>query len=430
VSRPLETTARPPKWRRILVALLVVIGCILAPLAMLGIWLRAEILDTGRYVSTMTPLADHPDIQIALADRITEALLVDSSLEDEVESQLPERAQFLSPKLSDAFSSIVHDAALNVVQSDQFGALWREANRRAHSSVVALLEGDKSGRLGVENGEITLDLGPIAEKVDAALEEQGIDAFANSSRVQDNQIVLVDSIWLERVQTWTDLLQRIVYTLPILMFLCFGIAIWLSPNRRRTILRSALGVALALAIVTVGINSGRHFYLSALPDSVNQNAAGAVYDQLMSDLRLALRTGFVLGLVIGLGAWLSGPARPATRIRDSLLGLARRPSGDGTAVSPVASFVGRHRKGLRGLAVGVGLAILVGLSSPSPTAVLVIAALVLLGILLIEFLGRNARPSEPGPPESDRTPDEPPAVERAAEQPTADDPPVKEPAHG
>jgi hypothetical protein len=319
---------------------------------------------------------------------------------------------------------------LNVVQSDQFGTLWEEANRRAHSSVVALLEGDTRGPLGVEDGEIALDLGPIAEKVNAALEKQGIDAFANSDRIQDNQLVLIDSIWLERMQAWTDLLQRIVYTLPILMVLCFALAIWLSPNRRRTILRSALGVAFALAIVTLGINSGRHFYLSALPDSVNQNAAGAVYDQLLSDLRLALRTGFVLGLVIALGAWLSGPARPATRIRDSVLGLVRRPSDDGPAVSPVASFVHRHRMGLRGCVVGGGLAILVWLSSPSPTAVLVIAALVLLGILLIEFLGRNARPAEPEPPDPDRAPNEPSVGERAGEKPTADEPSVKEPVQG
>jgi len=300
---------------------------------------------------------------------------------------------------------VVHDAALKIVQSDQFSNLWEEANRRAHTRIVALLEGNKSGRLGVEDGKVTLDLGPIAQKVNAALEKRGIDAFANSDRVQDKQIVLVDSIWLKRAQTWTDLLQKIAYVLPILTLLCFGVAIWLSPNRRRTILRSALGIALALAIVAIGFNAGRHFYLKVLPDTVNLKAAGAVYDQLLGDLRLALRTGFVLVLIVALGAWLSGPARPASRIRDGVLGLVRRPSGDGTEASAVATFVGRHRNGLRGLVIGLGLAILVALSSPSPAAVLVIAVLVVLGILLIEFLGRNA----------------------PTEEPAADEPPVEEP---
>jgi hypothetical protein len=305
----------------------------------------------------------------------------------------------------------VHDVALKIVQSEKFSDLWEEANRRAHTSVVAVLQGKDTKRLNVEDGQITLDLGPIAEKVNAALEKRGIDAFANSDRVQDNQIVLVDSIWIERAQTWTDLLQKVAFVLPILTLLCFVSAIWLSPNRRRTILRGALGVALALAVVTVGINAGRHFYLSVLPDSVNTKAAGSVYDKLLEDLRLGLRTGFALALVIALGAWLSGPARPATSIRDGVLRLVRRPSGDGAEVSPVTAFFGRHRRGLRGLVIGVGLAILVALSSPSPAAVLVIAVLVLLGILLIEFLGRNTQPTEP---------------EKHADE----EPPVKEPAQG
>jgi hypothetical protein len=397
-AESVATPRRAPRWRRALVAVLVVVGCILAPLSLMGLWLRAELLDTDTYVSTMAPLADNEDVQQALADRITNALVVDTSLEDEVADRLPERAQFLAPKLTDAFESVVHDAALKVVQSDQFSDLWERVNERAHERVVAVLEGDDSGRLNVEDGQITVDLGPIAAKVNAALEQRGVDVFANSDRVRDNQIVLVDSIWLERAQTWTDLLQKIAYLIPILTLLCFGVAIWLSPNRRRTIMRSALGVALALAIVAIGFNAGRHFYLNVLPESVNQKAAGAVYDQLLGDLRLALRTGFVLVLVIALAAWLSGPARPATRIRDGVLGLVRRGDEDAEP-SPFATFVGRHKNGLRGLVIGIGLAILVALSSPSPAAVIVIAVLVLLGILVIEFLGRMARSEQPTPPE-------------------------------
>jgi len=76
----MDTTVRAPRWRRILVALLVVVGCILAPLSMLGVWLKAEILDTDTYVSTMAPLADNAHVQNALADRITNTLVVDTSL--------------------------------------------------------------------------------------------------------------------------------------------------------------------------------------------------------------------------------------------------------------------------------------------------------------------------------------------------------------
>ena len=87
------TKTRAPRWRRALVVVLVVIGCILAPLAMAGVWLKAQILDTDTYVSTMAPLSENPDVQNALATRITNALVADTSLQDQVADRLPERAQ-------------------------------------------------------------------------------------------------------------------------------------------------------------------------------------------------------------------------------------------------------------------------------------------------------------------------------------------------
>jgi hypothetical protein len=58
----------------------------------------------------------------------------------------------------------------------------------------------------------------------------------------------------------------------------------------------------------------------------------------------------------------------------------------------VGTFVAAHKNGLRVLVVGIGLAILVALSAPTPLTVIVIALVVLVGILLVEFLGRRAVP--------------------------------------
>jgi len=54
--------ARVPRWRRVVVALLVVLGCVLAPLSVLSIWLKTTLLDTSSYVATMAPLAEDPDV--------------------------------------------------------------------------------------------------------------------------------------------------------------------------------------------------------------------------------------------------------------------------------------------------------------------------------------------------------------------------------
>ena len=117
------------------------------------------------------------------------------------------------------------------MQSDQFAKLWEEVNRRAHTRVVALLEGKGGDVLQTKNGEIAVQLGPIVEKVNSQLESRGINAFSSAaSKASDKEIVLIKSVWLKKSQNATDLLQQLAIVLPILMLLCFGIAIGLSPT--------------------------------------------------------------------------------------------------------------------------------------------------------------------------------------------------------
>ena len=51
--------------------LLIVIACILAPLAGVAVWSKNLITNTDRYVTTVAPLARDPAIQAAVADKIT-----------------------------------------------------------------------------------------------------------------------------------------------------------------------------------------------------------------------------------------------------------------------------------------------------------------------------------------------------------------------
>ena len=65
-SRP-----RRQRWRSVVATLLIVIGCILAPLSVVAVWAKNQVTDTDRYVATVTPLASDPAIQNAVADKIT-----------------------------------------------------------------------------------------------------------------------------------------------------------------------------------------------------------------------------------------------------------------------------------------------------------------------------------------------------------------------
>jgi hypothetical protein len=181
----------------------------------------------------------------------------------------------------------------------------------------------------------------------------------------------------------------------VITLLLFAVAIALSPNRRRTGLRAALGVALAMALVLTAFNLGRGFYLDAIESAGRSTDAGAAaFDQVLGFLRLSLRTVFVLAIAVAAGLWLAGPGRLATRIRTGIAGLVRG-RGDGEATA-VGRFVASYRTALRLLVVALGLVVLVVLSHPGPAAVLIVAALVVVGVLVIEFLGRGV-PKTPEP---------------------------------
>jgi hypothetical protein len=54
-------------------AVLLVLTCILVPVALLAVWVHGIALDTDRYVATVAPLASDPAMEDAAVHRITRA---------------------------------------------------------------------------------------------------------------------------------------------------------------------------------------------------------------------------------------------------------------------------------------------------------------------------------------------------------------------
>jgi hypothetical protein len=385
-----STPPRQPRWRRFLVGFLVVVVCLLTPVALTTVWLRRTLLNTDQFVSTLGPLADDPAVQQALANRVTNALINGTDLEAKIKDALPQRAKPAAPFIAGGAQQFVQTISLDLIQSDRFQNLWDGMLRRAHSQVVAVLQGKGTDRLSTKNGQIVLQVGPVAQKVLTTVQSK-TDLFDNVDTTSLNQqIVLADSKDLRTAQGAVDFFNSITYILPIVLLVLLAIAIWLSGNRRRTILRTALGIALGMALLLTLFNLGRSAYLDALPRKVNglevsHAAATAVYDQVLSFLRTATRTAFVLAIIVAIAAWLSGPGRAGTRLRAA---FHREPTGEN--VTPVGSFVGRYRNLLRVLVIAIGVIILIVLKNPTPLSVLVITVLVLIGLVVIELLGRRA----------------------------------------
>ena len=50
---------------------LIVLGCLLAPVSVLAVWSANQVSDTSRYIANIEPLIHDPAIQNALTDKVT-----------------------------------------------------------------------------------------------------------------------------------------------------------------------------------------------------------------------------------------------------------------------------------------------------------------------------------------------------------------------
>lgn len=407
----LESSEKPPAPRRkhrlrsFFSALLIVLAWVLAPLSVVSAWAAGTVGDTDRYTATIAPLAANPDVQAAIADRATQALMSRLDLAALVQQAAPADRPGLAALLrqaagpvTGALTSFVHDRTLAVVQSPWFATFFADANRAAHASVTKVLTGEGGGAVQVRDGAVTLDLGPLVDRVKTQLVADGITVAGRLPAVHTS-FTLMQAENITTYRKGFRLLQILGDWLPFIALACAAAGVLLARDRRRALVTAGLGVFVTAGVVGIGVRLGRGFYLDALPADVSQNAAGAVYDTMSRFLIVTCRTVAILGLVVAVAAWLSGPSRPAVFVRGFWrVGIdATREFADrmGLRTGPVGAFAHRFRSWITGgavLAAGIALALW---HYPTGMVVFWLALACVAVLMVVEFLAEppdGARP--------------------------------------
>lgn len=383
-----------PWWLTTLSALLITLAAVLAPLSAVAVWVADEVSDTDRYVATVAPLARHPDVQAAVTDRVTDAAMakidLDSLLSRAAPSDRPRLEQALGGlrgPLTSGIRDFVRQTVANFVAGDAFARIWEQLNRQAHAAFTGALTGSSDTAVRVQGDAVVLDLEPVVAQVKQQLLDRGLGAASVIPEVRTDY-TLLKSEDVRRVQTGFRALQVAGNWLPVVTVVLAAGGVLVAAHRRRALVAAALGMAAGVAVLGIGLSLFRIVYLDHLPAGANQAAAGAVYDQMTRFLRMTVRVVIVLGVLVAVGAWLSGTGRWATRVRSAWetgIGAVRQAVGP-SATGPVGPWVHRHRRALRWAAVaGAGLAVLLW-SYPTGLVVFWIA-LVAVGVLaVVEFL--------------------------------------------
>jgi hypothetical protein len=390
----LAGTASRHRVRSFFSALLITLAALLAPLCAVAVWVADVVGDTDRYVATMAPLSADPHVRAGIADRVTSAVMervdLDSLLSSVAPSDRPAITKALgglSGPIGAGVKDFVHGTVLSFVSSDAFSTIWEDLNRKAHTAVIDALTGSNDSAVQVKNNTVTLDLAPVVAGVKQQLVDGGLKVAASIPEVRTDY-TLVKSDEIGRVKTGFRALQLAGDWLPIVAVVLAGIGVLLAVRRRRALIAAALGIAAGAVVLGVVLALFRTFYLDHLGPEVHHAAAAAIYDQVVRFLRASVRMVVTLGIVVALGAWLSGPERRAVRVRtmwESGIAAVRGAAGL-TSTGPVGPWVHRFRVWLQWAVVAVASAVLALWSYPTGMVIFWIAVVALLGLAVIEFL--------------------------------------------
>jgi len=393
---------RRGRWRAPVAAVAIILGCVLAPVSVIGVWAANQVSNTDRYVANVTPLIGNPAIQAALSAKITSAItsqldvnaVVDQAAGQLSKSNVPRLSALLenfSGPISSGINGFVGTAVARVVASPAMARVWVAANRTAHAGLVKVLSGQGGGAVDVVNGKVTISLGPFIAQAEQALANQGFSLAAKLPAVNPT-FALFEAPDLSKAQSGYRLLNTLKWVLPFLSLALLAAGIYVARGRRRALLGAALGVAASMLVLGAALAIARGIYLNSVPQStLPADAAAALYDTFIRFIKDGLRLLLVVGLVVAAGAFLTGPSGFAVQTRQAVKSgagwLRARGERVGLSPGPVGVWTGAHKRLLQIGVIAVAALIFVFWGQPTLAVAIWLVVLLLVALGLIELIG-------------------------------------------
>jgi hypothetical protein len=335
---PAAAPSAPPHRHRFLIGALFALATIIGVFAVLAVWANRQALNTDNWTNTSTQLLADKRIQTAVAAYSVNELFSSGVVQSELQSALPKALAPLAGPISGGLQQLAGQVAPKLLASSQVQAAWRQANRSAHQTLLKIING--AGSLATTNGGVvTLNLHAIVDQLAKTLGIQS-QVAAVQSKLQSNagtvngvakkvgvtlppssgQLVILRSSQLKTAQDVASGIKGLALVLPIITFVLFILAVWLSKGHRQQALRTT-----GWCFVTVGlfVLLARRLIGNDVVDSLVKNPSNkpAAHDVWTIGTTLLYNIGAALvvyGLVFVVAAWLGGHTRPAMALRRAL----------------------------------------------------------------------------------------------------------------
>ena len=320
-----------PSGHRGIVAALVVVGTLIAFLAIFSIWVNRQALNTDNWVHTSEKLLQNDEVRARLSNYLADELFANVDVEGELEKTFPPRLAPLAGPAAGGLHQLAPRVAERALETSQVESLWSAANRRAHETLLKILN-DEGSVVSTGGGEVVLDLHSLVSEGGGQLGVAG--KLASKVPPDAGRLTILKSDQLSAAQDIAKLVRKLPIVLTLLAFLLYGAAVYLAGSRRRQALRSVgIGFAVAGVLSLLLRELGGNVVVDALAGTESVRPAVDAVWGIATDLLVTVAVSAItFGILLVIAAWLAGPTRIATSLRNEAAPYLRERRGTTYAV--------------------------------------------------------------------------------------------------
>ncbi|MCL4445391.1 MAG: hypothetical protein M1134_00730 [Actinobacteria bacterium] len=313
-------SGRSLRSRKVAAWVAVLIASVLIPLSVATVWMVNTVTSTRNYVATVAPIAKNPAVTGYVASAATNELFRQFDVQSTIANTLPKPARFIAAPLTNDIHRFTLNQINSLLLSPWFYNLWYQANLRAHRSLVSFLTKGPTAR-AARLHSITLDVTPVLTEGISKLDAHGVTVFdpvATAIRQsRELHLSLVSNTQVARARILFSLLSDLGWFTPLIASITSVVALILAVDRRKTLLRIAVGAGLVSIVMLASITLARSFFIGSVQSPAAAAAAAVIFDTLLHFLTSGLRYLLAACVLIAVGAYLAGPSRWATSARSS-----------------------------------------------------------------------------------------------------------------
>lgn len=249
------------------------------------------------------------------ADRAVSAL-DDEAVQEEIGTLVTDDLVLKADADLVAARPVIQGVVAGIVGGSVFQSLFATAVRDVHR---AAFERDQD--------TVTLTLADVGSVIAGALQALAPKLSKEFGANLDVEITRIDPpSWFAGLAQAAEDVEILFWVLLVLGFALAALAVWLSPDRRRTVLGIGIGVVILGVVGAVALTVARGLTVARLDEAAVRDAVGAVWDAFLGDLQTALYLFAGCGVVLASAASsLLRPVDIGAPLRDAGALISRVP---------------------------------------------------------------------------------------------------------